>query len=141
MPTAVSPAFPNYDSIIVTGVAYVTIPFVGVQSFAQDISVYYRVGTAIAVSSPFANAGLSIAPTPVMGRANVRYNLVADANVNVTVLDLMGREVAVLSTGMQRQGAQEIELDSKNLASGSYLLKLNINNGEFVQTRKFTSVR
>lgn len=140
-PGATSPGFPAYDSIIVTGVAYVTIPFVGVQSFAQDISVYYRVSAAIGVKSPFANADLSISPVPVSGQSNVRYALAADAQVKVTVLDLLGREVAVLSEGMQRTGEQEITIDSKNFPSGAYLLKLSINNGEFVQTKKFSSVR
>jgi hypothetical protein len=140
-PVAGSPAFPAYDSIIVTGVAYVTVPFVGVQSIPQDIPVYYRVDPFVSTASPFATAGLSIAPVPVAGQANVRYNLAADANVKVTVLDLLGREVAVLSEGMQRTGMQELVLDSKDLPSGSYLLKLSINNNEFVQTRKFTSVR
>ena len=140
-PTAQSPAYPNYDSIIVTGVAYVTIPFVGVQSFAQDIPVFYRTQGAIATANPFAKAGLTIAPVPVSGQANVRYSLNGDAVVKVTVLDLLGREVAVLSEGMQRMGMQEMVIDSKNFPSGAYLLKLDINNGEFVQTRKFSSVR
>ncbi len=139
-PTAMS-AVPAYDSIVVTGVAYVTIPFVGVQSFAQDISVYYRIFGFSASDSPFANAGLSIAPVPVAGQANVRYTLSGDAVVKVTVMDLMGREVAVLSEGMQRTGEQELVLDSKNFATGAYLLKLSINDGEFVQTKKFTSIR
>ena len=140
-PTAASPAFPLYDSIIVTGVAYVTVPFVGVQSIPQDISVYYRIDGTIANASPFANAGLNIAPNPVAGQANVRYTLSGDAVVKVSVMDMLGREVAVLSEGMQRTGSQEITIDSKDLANGTYLLKLSVNDGEFVQTKKFTSVR
>lgn len=140
-PTAQSPAYPQYDSIIVTGTAYVTVPFVGVQAISQDIPVFYRVSGTVGATSPFANAGLNIAPVPVAGQANVRYTLSADAVVKVTVLDLMGREVAVLSEGMQRTGDQELVLDSKNLSSGAYLLKLDINDGEFVQTKKFTSIR
>ncbi|MFN8395788.1 MAG: T9SS type A sorting domain-containing protein [Bacteroidia bacterium] len=140
-PTATNAAYPGYDSIIVTGTAYVTVPFVGVQSFPSDIPVFYRVGNAVSAASPFANAGLQIAPNPFSASANVRYTLAADADVTVSVIDLMGREVAVLGQGMQRQGEQEIVLDSKNFATGSYMLKLSINNGEFVQTKKFTSVR
>jgi Secretion system C-terminal sorting domain len=140
-PAAQSPAFPAYDSIIVTGVAYVTVPFVGVQSIPQDIPVYYRTSGVIGTQNPFANAGLNIAPVPVTGQANVRYTLSSDANVKVSVIDLVGREVSVISNGMQRAGAQEVTIDSKNLATGTYLLKLSINDGEFVQTRKFNSVR
>ncbi|MBK9451723.1 MAG: T9SS type A sorting domain-containing protein [Bacteroidetes bacterium] len=139
-PTAQSPAYPGYDSIIVTGVAYVTVPFVGVQSIPQDIPVYYRIGGVVANTSPFANAGLNIAPNPVAGQANVRYNLVSDANVKISVMDLMGREIAVLSNGMQRQGEQELVIDSKDLATGAYLLKMSINDGEYVATKKFTAV-
>lgn len=140
-PLAASPAYPGYDSIIVTGTAYVNVPFVGVTPVAQDIPVFYRVAGSAAASSPFANAGLQIAPNPVAATANVRYFLTADADVKVTVMDLMGREIAVIHSGIQRQGEQEVVLDSKNIATGAYLLKLNINNGEFIQTRKFSSVR
>ncbi len=139
-PTTATAAYPAYDSIIVTGVAYVTVPFVGVQSIPQDISVYYRIGGVVANASPFATSGLNIAPNPVAGQANVRYNLVSDAVVKISVMDLMGREVAVLSEGMQRQGAQELVIDSKDLATGAYLLKMNINDGEYVATKKFTAV-
>jgi hypothetical protein len=140
-PTAQSAAYPLYDSIIVTGVAYFTVPFGGVQPITQDIPVYYRIGNTIAAASPFANAGLSIAPNPAAGQATLRYTLSRGAVVKVSVIDLLGREVAVLSNGMQRIGSQEVVIDSKDLATGTYLLKLSINDGEFVQTRKFTSVR
>lgn len=141
-PTAASPAYPAYDSIIVTGTAYVDIPFIGVTPISQDIPVYYRTASSgSATVSPFSNAGLKIAPVPVAGTASVLYTLSSDALVKVSVMDLMGREVAVLSNGMQRQGEQELMLDSKTLAGGAYLLKLVINDGESVQTKKFTSIR
>lgn len=140
-PTAASPGYPAYDSIIVTGTAYVNVPFVGVTPIAQDIPVYYRTSSASAAASPFSNAGLNIAPNPVAGQANVRYTLSSDASVKVTVMDLMGREVAVISNGLQRQGAQELLIDSKDFSTGAYLLKLDINDGEFVQTKKFTAIR
>jgi hypothetical protein len=139
-PTAQSASFPAYDSIIVTGTAYITLfgqPF----PISQDISVYYRIDGTVGASAALASNSLQIAPSPVMGESKVNYTLNFDATVKVTVMDLMGREVAVLFDGMQRQGENQIAISSKDLASGAYLLKLSINNGEFVQTKKFTSVR
>jgi hypothetical protein len=140
-PTAASPGYPQYDSIIVTGTAYVTVPFVGVQSFAQDIPVYYRVSGQVGITSPFANTGLSIAPMPVMGHSDVRYTLGNGAMVKMSVYDVMGKEVMVLQNGEQRSGEHMMEIDATDLAPGAYYLKLNINDGEFVQTKKFMTVR
>jgi hypothetical protein len=141
-PTAQSSAYPGYDSIIVTGTAYVTVPFVGVQSFAQDIPVFYRIQGAVGLNpSQFANTGLTIAPMPVMGRSDVRYNLASGAMVNMRVFDVMGKEVMVLQNGEQRSGEHALEIDATDLTPGAYYLKLDINGGEFVQTKKFMTVR
>jgi hypothetical protein len=142
-PTAVSPAYPAYDSIIVTGTAYVTVPFVGVQSFASDIPVYYRTSGVVGMNpgTLFATTNLRIAPMPVAGHSDVRYTLNNDALVKLSVYDMLGQEVAVLQNGEQRAGDQELSIDATDLAAGAYFLKLNINDGEFVQTKKFMTVR
>jgi hypothetical protein len=138
-PTAPSPAFPGYDSIIVSGIAYVTI-FGTPQSFASDIPIYYRIeNDTLGVGSAFANSALNVSPVPVTGIARVTYQLSSEATVKVCVVDLMGREVVVLAEGRQSQGEQELTLQAKAITNGIYLLKLIINDGEFVETKKFTS--
>jgi Secretion system C-terminal sorting domain len=140
-PVVISAAYPGYDTIMVKVVGYATMPPIGSLSDSLAIPVYYRISNTVSANSPLANAGLSIVPNPVLGRANVSYTLASDANVKMTVIDLMGRQVGVLCDGIQRQGVQEIMLDSREFANGSYFLKMSINDGEFVQTKKFTSIR
>ena len=141
MPNAQNAAYPAYDSIIVTGLAFVTIPFVGSQSFAQDIPIYYRVQNMMANPSPHQVTGLTIAPNPVDGLARIHYDLRSNGNVKLTVLDLMSHEVKVVSEGIQRQGNQELVFNCKDLPVGAYLLKIDVNHGESVQTQKFITFR
>jgi hypothetical protein len=139
-PATGSTHYPGYDTIMVTVVGHYSL-MGSPSSASQSLPIYYRISNTVSANSPLANAGLSIVPNPVLGRANVSYTLASDANVKMTVIDLMGRQVGVLCDGMQRQGVQEIMLDSREFANGSYFLKMSINDGEFVQTKKFTSIR
>jgi hypothetical protein len=141
-PTQQSPAWPGYDSVIVDGVAFLTVPFLGSQSIAAPISVYYRTSPLVALNpSTFSNMGLQVAPNPSAFTANVRYTLANAADVKVAVYDVMGKEMMVVANDFQHEGAQEFTIDSRNLAPGAYYLKVNVNDGEFVQTKQFMTIR
>ena len=138
--TAPNAAYPGYDSIIVTGTAFFTV-FGSPQSLNQDIAIYYRIDQAVSVTTAPLASGLQISPSPVIGESKVNFALNIDAHVRVSVLDLMGREVAVLFQGMQRAGDHETAISASDLPSGAYMLKLDMNDGESVQTKKFTAIR
>ncbi|HEX2901239.1 MAG TPA: T9SS type A sorting domain-containing protein, partial [Bacteroidia bacterium] len=138
-PTAASPGLPAYDSIMVTGQAWVTIPFVGPQSFNSDIPVYYRVlDTVVSIDRhTFSNFGLAIAPNPVGSLGNVSYKLNAAANVELRVHDVFGKEVMRVDSRLMGAGTHEEVLKLGNLPSGIYFLKAVLNAGEYETTEKF----
>lgn len=83
-----------------------------------------------------ADINFSVSPNPVAGQdAAVGFTVTGKSQfANVTVTDLMGREVAVLANGVLPVGNQRFSLKSAGLASGQYLVKLLLDNK--VATRK-----
>ena len=72
-------------------------------------------------------------PNPATSQTTVSYNLTVKAKVNLKVLDLTGRQLAVLVNVEQAAGKQEYYWDfTKNkITSGMYILILKINNDTY----------
>ncbi|MEE1573165.1 MAG: FlgD immunoglobulin-like domain containing protein, partial [Candidatus Neomarinimicrobiota bacterium] len=73
-----------------------------------------------------------------------RYDLPEQAQVTLTVYDLMGREVAQLVNTTQEAGYKSIQWDAtdsfgKPVSAGVYLYQVRA--GEFVQTRKMALLK
>lgn|GEM_PF-771201 len=67
-------------------------------------------------------------PVPSGGEGSVA------SMVDLRVYDLLGREVAVLASGMQRPGMHSVVFDASGLASGMFLCRLTVDGK--TQTRK-----
>ena len=142
IPQASNPAYPGYDSIIVTGIAWVTFPFGGAQPISTDIPVYYRVMPFNAVADGIVNTlDFTISPNPVAFRSNASFKLEEAAQVNLTVIDMLGKEVMQISNSMMSAGEHDVKLDVSSLQAGAYFLRIDLNNGEFVQSKKFMTIR
>ena len=63
-------------------------------------------------------------PNPATTRATVRYTTGAPGPVRVVLLDVLGRQLAVLADGDRRPGTHRAELDAGRLAAGVYALVL-----------------
>lgn len=137
-PTAGSPGYPAYDSIIVTGVAYVTVPFVGVQSFPQDIPVYYRAEPLVAVDDLPAQ-GVS---AQVLGGGLqpmvLRYKLSAPTDVTIETFDLLGHRLWARPTVDEAAGTHDVALNTDGCATGIYVVRVTTHAGAHVTTHKFT---
>ena len=57
----------------------------------------------------------------------------------MTVLDILGREVAVVVDQLQPAGRYKAVFDASALTSGTYFYRLTA--GSYVQTRKFLLLR
>ena len=79
-------------------------------------------------AEPGASAGgLALAapvPDPAVSRATVRYQTGAPGPARLTVVDLLGREVAVLADGPHVPGEHRAEIDASGLAAGVYVVVL-----------------
>ena len=84
-----------------------------------------------------ADAGLRLdaaAPNPVAGAARVAFALDAAGPARLTVVDLLGRTVAVLADGPHATGEHAASLDASALAPGVYVLRLTAGDAVAVQT-------
>ena len=82
----------------------------------------------------FEEAFLQVAPNPFGDQTRVAFNLEAAADVELRVLDLMGREVAVLENRRLAPGVHEYQYVTNGLAPGVYLVRLEVDGKGF--TRK-----
>ncbi len=105
-----------------------------------------RVGHAVAVpNGPAAGRKISaqqinIGPNPAADMINLSYTLTESTDVNIQILDMSGREVAVLAQGAQDAGTYQLswnlqDRDGSALANGLYLVRFNNLNERLVIQR------
>ncbi len=82
---------------------------------------------------------LAAYPNPSAGAATVVLTLPTDAEVRLTVYDVLGRRVAVLAEGPREAGTHRFRFGGRSLPSGVYLLRAET-PGE-VLTRRITLLR
>ncbi|MCX6639141.1 MAG: C25 family cysteine peptidase [bacterium] len=78
-------------------------------------------------------------PNPFNPLTSISFSLPQAAHVNLTVFDIMGREVATLVNGMREAGTHEVTFDASHLASGIYLYKLEA--GDYSATNKMVLMK
>ena len=83
-------------------------------------------------------------PNPFNPFTTLRYDLPEDALVNITIYDMMGRQVKTLINGLQTPGYKTVQWDATNdknrtVSAGLYLY--TIEAGEFRQTKKMVLMK
>jgi hypothetical protein len=78
-------------------------------------------------------------PNPFNPETVINYQLAASGNVQLKVIDLLGREVATLVNEEKPAGSYVIQFDASSLSSGVYFYTLKA--GNFSQTKKMTVMK
>ena len=83
-------------------------------------------------------------PNPFNPITSLRYDLPGQAQVTLTIYDLIGREVTQLVNTTQDAGYRSVQWDATNMngkpvSAGVYLYQIRA--GEFVQTRKMVLLK
>ena len=83
-------------------------------------------------------------PNPFNPSTTLRYELPEDGLVNVTIYDMMGRQVSTLLSSHQTAGYKSVIWDATNdygkpVSAGIYLYQIQA--GEFVQTKKMVLLK
>jgi len=84
---------------------------------------------------------LSIYPNPFKDQTEIHYTIVIPAKVEITVCDMLGKNVAVLDNQMHEAGDYVAILDGKSnhLTPGIYLVKILVNGN--AETEKIVRVK
>jgi hypothetical protein len=83
------------------------------------------------------NSKVLIAPNPATSQTQISFALTQAAHVEIQVLDLLGRNVAVKILGLQDTGEKTVMLNevSNNLSAGVYLIQIKAGDKSFVPAR------
>ncbi len=81
-------------------------------------STPWRARSAVALS-------LRVGPNPVRTRASVMVTTEAAGDMRLVLVDVLGREVAVLADGLAPAGEHRAEVDAAGLAAGVYVVVLD----------------
>lgn len=73
-------------------------------------------------------------PNPFNPTTTIKYSIKERGIVNLTVFDILGREVAKLGNEEKQAGSYEAKFDGSNLSSGIYFYRLQ--SGSFSETKK-----
>ncbi len=91
----------------------------------------YDQGAITSVRTPVTDMSFENYPNPSDHMTYVSFKLHTESNVNLTILDIQGKEVAKIITNEKRTFGKYIEpinLDALHIPTGLYFLKLTINN-------------
>ncbi len=98
-----------------------------------------HVGDPEAESIPHEFALRQNYPNPFNPGTVITYDLATVADVKLTVLDILGREVATLVNEREAAGPHTVRFDASHLASGVYVYRLVA--GNFMAIRKCILLR
>jgi parallel beta-helix repeat protein len=80
-------------------------------------------------------------PNPFNPTATVRFSVDRPCRVRLTVIDLIGRTVAVLADGPREASVHTVIINASALPSGSYLVRMVADEGRWAAVRAFSVVK
>ena len=132
----------SLDFLAAIGYDEVIVAIANVSSSGSGIYSYEVTETNLSDAPPalVAASELQSHPNPFNPRTEFQFELARSGNVQLTVHDLRGREVARLIEGPRTAGVQRIPWTPNDLASGVYVGRLAI-DGHEVSRRKVTVIK
>ncbi len=120
------------DVFISDNIAYVAdIGMLGV--YDCSLAMGMGVGDSEAIQPVRFNL-LSAYPNPFNSQTTVTFTLQQAGNVNLTMYDVLGRQIKQLTpAGWLQSGQHHVNIDANRLSSGNYLLKMESDNNMQVQ--------
>jgi len=114
--------------------------------YAQNINLDGTFGNAVGIEPISSNIPVNYSlsqnyPNPFNPSTKIRFSIPVSGqgNVNLSVYDVLGREVSVLVNRSLKAGEYEINWNAENIPSGVYFYRLEA--GMFVQTRKVVLIK
>ena len=77
----------------------------------------------------------TVYPNPMSDKGTISYTLESAATVNASILDITGKEIAVLKDEKESAGTYNVSIGNKALSAGMYFAKVAVNGETY--TKKF----
>ena len=122
------------DADVVPGVAYTYV--LADVDYANVETKYDAQAVTVTLANDLLEADFVVGaayPNPFNPTAVVPLTLSADAMVEASVYDLLGREVKALVNGNFAAGTHELHIDGSNMTTGIYLVKVMVDNVANIQ--------
>lgn len=71
---------------------------------------------------------ISVHPNPVTNVANINFNLNNNSNVDIELIDVLGKKVMDIHSGELEGGAHNFTINSENMQQGMYFVRMQMNN-------------
>ncbi len=78
-------------------------------------------------------------PNPFNAQTGISFSLPQTADASLVIYDLLGKEVAILVSGVQAAGTHHLTFDARELGSGVYFYRLSHN--KLTETRKLVLLK
>ena len=78
-------------------------------------------------------------PNPFNPITTIKFSIVQDGNVSLTVFDILGRKIVTLTDKYMKAGAYTLAFDAARFASGVYFYRLE--TGKFISQKKMVLLR
>ena len=99
----------------------------------QSNGIYHIGDMDVVANVPSTFVLNEVFPNPFNPAATISYSLPTDAQIQVLVYDMLGRNVAELVNGVESAGYHSITWDASNESSGMYLVKMITENSVMTQ--------
>jgi hypothetical protein len=104
-------------------------------NFSQDLSVNLRVGNFTGIQEVNSVNGISVYPNPTQSRAELKINAKESGLATISISNMIGQTVKVMTDINVNVGQNLIELNDLNLKTGSYIISIQQNNKNLGVTR------
>lgn len=117
---------------------------IGIVQGTPDRCIVVEVGDLTGISDPSSEvpSGYSLNqnyPNPFNPNTTFSFGLPKDGDVKLAVMDVLGREIEVLSNGFKKAGTYTVNFNASKLSSGIYFYTLS--SGSYIETKKMLLVK
>ena len=107
------------------------VPYVAGRNVATVFAAeaHYTIDITSVQDELGANVGMKVYPNPVRGIATIEFTETGDENIRLSVYDIAGREVQVISESIVPRQNNSVEWNTNELQNGLYFVRLVGNQG------------
>ena len=100
---------------------------------------YFNLSNEVIIGSPTDFFVSQNYPNPFNPTTKIDFDIPVDGFVNITLYNLTGKEIAILSNEFKTAGFHTIQFNASDIPSGVYFYR--INSGDFTSTKKMQLIK